>query len=62
MCKLSPGVALELSLLASPACVKAGFKLCVYVFLLNVFILRARKLLAQKSKRAPSSLLYRGIT
>ena len=33
-----------------PACVKAGFKLCIYVFLKNVFILEARQLLATKRK------------
>lgn len=38
------------SFLVSPACVKAGFKLCIYVFLKNVFILGARQLLARKRK------------
>lgn len=50
MYKLSPGVAAWFSFLASPACVKAGFKLCIYVFLKNVFIPGARLLLARKRK------------
>lgn len=36
------------SFFVNPACVKAGFKLCIYVFLKNVFILGARQLLAKR--------------
>lgn len=50
MYKLSAGLTVRFSSLVSPACVQAGFKLCISVFLMNVFIPGARQLLARKRK------------